>query len=324
MARPDVKCVAALPAKRRRPGTRTDSNTGRPRGQRGTVVPVSSLGPGQCRGLLTATVGCRTGGIAQNHALPSGGALSGQTSPRPPAWHHQHLLGGHRVSQRMSHSPCACKAHHHQPRTHTVDRACSCAGQFNENDQAQPDAYLLAEVRLCLDGLGGLRVAYVANLQGVRVSGGVDLAVDAAVAGCGGRLRRDPSVRKRAQTAACERGSAAGARDLVAPLCRALPGRPRPRPSASAVAGLRGLPALVQRSLRACQGLRPRRVTRALAMARPCVSPSADRTASAPGSNVLRGSMAGLHVPLSRLRRAPRDAQRTTRGQQGSLHLCCE
>ena len=78
------------------------------------------------------------------------------------------------------------------------------------------------------------------------------------------------------------------------------------------------------RSVRACQGLRPRRVARALAMARPCVLPSADRTASAPGSNFLRGSMAGLHVPLSTLRVAPRDATRMTRGQHGSLHLCCE
>jgi hypothetical protein len=59
-------------------------------------------------------------------------------------------------------------------------------------------------------------------------------------------------------------------------------------------------------------------------MARPCVLPSADRTASAPGSNFLRGSMAGLHVPLSTLRRAPRGTLRMTRGQHGSLHLCCE
>lgn len=78
------------------------------------------------------------------------------------------------------------------------------------------------------------------------------------------------------------------------------------------------------RSVRACQGLRPRRVAQALAMARPCVLPSADRTASAPGSNFLRGSMAGLHVPLSTLRRAPHDAQRMTRGQHGSQYLCCE
>lgn len=78
------------------------------------------------------------------------------------------------------------------------------------------------------------------------------------------------------------------------------------------------------RSVRACQGLRPRRVARALAMTRSCVLPSVNRTTSAPGSNFLRGSMAGLHVPLSTLRRAPHDAQRMTRGQHGSLHLCCE
>jgi hypothetical protein len=35
-------------------------------------------------------------------------------------------------------------------------------------------------------------------------------------------------------------------------------------------------------------------------MARPCVLPSADRTASAPGSNFLRGSMAGLKTQWSR------------------------
>lgn len=56
-------------------------------------------------------------------------------------------------------------------------------------------------------------------------------------------------------------------------------------------------------------------------MARPCVLPSADRTASAAGSNFLRGSMAGLHVPLSTLRVASRDATRMTRGQHGSLRL---
>jgi hypothetical protein len=78
------------------------------------------------------------------------------------------------------------------------------------------------------------------------------------------------------------------------------------------------------RSVRACQGLRPRRALRALAIARPCVLPSVERTTSAPGLNFLRGSMAGLHVPLSTLRHAPRGAQRMTRGQHGSLHLCCE
>ena len=37
------------------------------------------------------------------------------------------------------------------------------------------------------------------------------------------------------------------------------------------------------RSVRTCQGLRPRRVARALALAHPCVLPSAEATASAPG-----------------------------------------
>jgi len=40
-------------------------------------------------------------------------------------------------------------------------------------------------------------------------------------------------------------------------------------------------------SIRTCQGLRPRRVVQALAMARPPVLPSAMRTASAPGIAVL-------------------------------------
>ena len=41
------------------------------------------------------------------------------------------------------------------------------------------------------------------------------------------------------------------------------------------------------RSVRTCQGLRPRRAGRALAMARPSVLPSATRTASAPGMRSL-------------------------------------
>lgn len=40
-------------------------------------------------------------------------------------------------------------------------------------------------------------------------------------------------------------------------------------------------------SIRTCQGLRPRRVERALALTRPFVLPSAVRTASAPGTTVL-------------------------------------
>ncbi len=78
------------------------------------------------------------------------------------------------------------------------------------------------------------------------------------------------------------------------------------------------------RSVHACQGLRPRRVALALAMARQCVLPSVNRTTSAPGSKFLRGSMAGLHVPLSTLRGVPRGTPRMTRGQHGSLRLYCE
>ena len=37
--------------------------------------------------------------------------------------------------------------------------------------------------------------------------------------------------------------------------------------------------------------------------------------------NHLRGSMAGLHAPLSTLRRTPHGMLRMTRGQCGSLHL---
>jgi hypothetical protein len=56
------------------------------------------------------------------------------------------------------------------------------------------------------------------------------------------------------------------------------------------------------RSVRTCQGLRPRRAGRALAMARPPVLPSVQLTTSAPGKTLFRGSMAGLCVPLSTLR----------------------
>ena len=42
-------------------------------------------------------------------------------------------------------------------------------------------------------------------------------------------------------------------------------------------------------------------------MTRPPVLPSATRTASAPGIDVFRGSMAGLCAPLSTLRDDPRE-----------------
>ena len=60
------------------------------------------------------------------------------------------------------------------------------------------------------------------------------------------------------------------------------------------------------RSVRTCQGLRPRRVGRTLAMTRPSVLPSAKLTSSAPRISIFRGSMAGLCAPLSTLRRDPR------------------
>jgi len=78
------------------------------------------------------------------------------------------------------------------------------------------------------------------------------------------------------------------------------------------------------RSVHTCQVLRPRRVGRALALSRPSMLPSANGTASAPGIRTYRGSMAGLCVPLSTLRAAPRGAPRMTRGQHDSLRLCCQ
>ena len=74
-------------------------------------------------------------------------------------------------------------------------------------------------------------------------------------------------------------------------------------------------------SLCTCQGLRPRRTRRALAMTRPSVSPSAVSTASASGSNAFRGSMAGLCAPLPTLRAGPHGPTRTARGRCGSLLL---
>jgi hypothetical protein len=51
------------------------------------------------------------------------------------------------------------------------------------------------------------------------------------------------------------------------------------------------------------------------------ILPSAHMTASAHPNQVFRRSMAGLHVPLSTLRRQPHDCQRMTRGKRGSLLL---
>jgi hypothetical protein len=107
----------------------------------------------------------------------------------------------------------------------------------------------------------------------------------------------------------------------------ALPGQQRPSDlTPSLLAGqwfsvecARG--ARTTKSVCTCQGLRPRRVVGELAIARPFVWPSAYRTASAPGNRPLRGSMAGLHTPLSTLDVRPRDRPRMTRGRCGSLLL---
>jgi len=74
-------------------------------------------------------------------------------------------------------------------------------------------------------------------------------------------------------------------------------------------------------SFHTCQGLRPRRVGRMLAVAHPPVLPSAQLAASAPGITLFRGSMAGLYAPLPTLRRYPRGSLRTARGRCGSLIL---
>src|SRR5208283_5971328 len=65
----------------------------------------------------------------------------------------------------------------------------------------------------------------------------------------------------------------------------------------------------------------PRRVGPPLAMSRRAVLPSTQLTVSAPGTLDLRGSMAGLHVPLPTLHLCPRGQRCTARGRRGSLLL---
>ena len=84
----------------------------------------------------------------------------------------------------------------------------------------------------------------------VRVSGGVDLAVDAALAG----LRRHSSVRGLAETAPGQRGTRTGPRGLVAALHRAVHLLSRPPPPARAVARLRSFCAGAARGLMALTG----------------------------------------------------------------------
>lgn len=73
------------------------------------------------------------------------------------------------------------------------------------------------------------------------------------------------------------------------------------------------------RSVRACQVLRPCRVTQALAMTSWACCLPLHRQRRHPESLFYRGSMVGLHVPLPTLRRHPRGGLRTARGRCGSL-----
>src|SRR5271166_5481656 len=98
------------------------------------------------------------------------------------------------------------------------------------------------------------------------------------------------------------------------------PSRCGPRPLVTARPSARS-PGSRTRSVRACQGLRPRRVGPPLAMSRRAVLPSTQLTVSAPGTLDLRGSMAGLHVPLPTLHLCPRGQRCTARGRRGSLLL---
>jgi hypothetical protein len=75
------------------------------------------------------------------------------------------------------------------------------------------------------------------------------------------------------------------------------------------------------RSVCTCQGLRPRRAVRALALARPSYCLPRSETRRHPGLNFFRGSMAGLYPPLPTLRRHPHGCRRTARGRGGSLRL---
>lgn len=78
------------------------------------------------------------------------------------------------------------------------------------------------------------------------------------------------------------------------------------------------------------QGLRPRVARVRLAMATRAMWPSASvqgvgatEYPSQRRARSFRGSIPGLHLPLSTLRLAPRGALRMTRGQNGSLLLFC-
>src|SRR5271154_2351998 len=75
------------------------------------------------------------------------------------------------------------------------------------------------------------------------------------------------------------------------------------------------------RNFRTCQGLRPRRVGRALAVARPAVLPSDKQTSSALGIRTVSRLEAGLCAPPPTLLPRPRGRCRTARGRCGLLLL---
>src|SRR5207302_9057234 len=87
---------------------------------------------------------------------------------------------------------------------------------------------------------------------------------------------------------------------------------------------LRGLPVLVYEVSRRAWGLRLRRTNKGSRYRHcPCCLPHM-LTASASGLYIFAARSPTPPIPLFTLRRAPRDAQRKTRGQSGSLLLPCK
>src|SRR5438128_2584600 len=103
----------------------------------------------------------------------------------------------------------------------------------------------------------------------------------------------------------------------------------RPEPSPAVLPDvrrrhLRGLPVLVYEVSRRAWGLRLRRTNKGSRYRHcPCCLPHM-LTASASGLYIFAAQSPTPPIPLSTLRRAPRDAQRKTRGQSGSLLLLCK
>jgi hypothetical protein len=87
------------------------------------------------------------------------------------------------------------------------------------------------------------------------------------------------------------------------------------RPADLSSRRLRGLPVLVHEASKRVWGLRLRRTEQELAISPPPVLPSANAKASASLIASFRSSIPSPPVPLFTLRRAPRGAQRKTRGR---------